>query len=47
MKRLVVEIDDALHKKIKMQALSADKSIKDYVRDLIKKDLENEKEQTQ
>ncbi len=44
MKRLVVEIDDDLHKKIKMQALSEDKSIKDYVKDVIKKDLSTKKE---
>lgn len=47
MKRLVVEIDDNLHKKIKLQALNEDKSIKDYVRDIIKEDLQKEKEQTQ
>lgn len=46
MKRLVVEIDDDLHKKIKLQALNEDKSIKDYVRDVIKEDLKKEKEQT-
>lgn len=46
MKRLVVEIDDDLHKKIKLQALTRDKSIKDYVRDVIKEDLQKEKEQT-
>lgn len=47
MKRLVVEIDDDLHKKIKLQALANDKSIKDYIRDVINHDLQKEKEQTQ
>lgn len=46
MKRLVVELDDDLHKKIKLQALNEDKSIKNYVRDVIRKDLQKQKEQT-
>lgn len=47
MKRLIVELDDALHKKVKMKALSEDKSMKDYIKDLVEKDLQKEKEQTQ
>lgn len=46
MKRLVVELDDALHKEVKMQALVEDKSMTDYVKDVIRKDLETKKEQT-
>jgi len=46
MKRLVVEIDDAFHREIKVQALSEDKTIKDYVRDVIRADLATKKEQT-
>lgn len=44
MKRLVIETVDELHKEIKMQALLKEKSIKDYVIDVIKEDLKKEKE---
>lgn len=40
MKRLVIELDDAMHKEIKMEAIKRDTSAKQYVTELIKKDLE-------
>lgn len=47
MKRIVIEIEDDFHKKIKLQAVAKDKTVKGYVLDLIKADLQKEKEQTQ
>ena len=47
MKRIVIEIEDDFHKKVKLQAVTKDKSVKGYILDLIKTDLEKEKEQTQ
>lgn len=47
MKRLIVDLEEVLHKQMKMQALQEDKSVKQYVTDVIKKDLETKKEQTQ
>lgn len=44
MKRVVVEMEDDFHKKMKLKAVSSDKSIKEYVKELIEKDLQNEKE---
>lgn len=44
MKRIVVEMEDDFHKKVKVKAVSSDKSMKDYVKELIEKDLQNEKE---
>ena len=40
MKQLIVKIDDELHKQLKYLAIDNDKSIKDYVTELIRKDLE-------
>lgn len=42
MKRVVIEFEESLHKKIKMQALQQDVSIKQYVTDLIISDLKAE-----
>ena len=47
MKRVTIILDDLLHKKAKIKAVERDKSFMQYVVDLIVKDLENEKEQTQ
>lgn len=45
MKRMVIEIkDDDFHYKIKEKAFRERKSIKDYVIDLIKKDLGEEEQ---
>ena len=40
------QIEDELHKKMKMQVITKDKSIKQYIIELIEKDLQKEKEQT-
>lgn len=47
MKRITVELDDDFHKKVKMQAVIKDISIKEYLRQLLESDLETKKEQTQ
>lgn len=47
MKRIVIELDDDLHREIKVRAVTSDRSIKTYVTDLIEQDLSKEKEQTQ
>lgn len=47
MKRLIVDLDEKLHKKMKMKALRDDKTVKQYITDLIAKDVETKKEQTQ
>lgn len=44
MKRLVIEIDDSLHKEAKLEAVKEEKSLKQYVLDLIKQDLDAKKE---
>ena len=38
MKRLVIEIDDSLHKEAKLEAVKEEKSLKQYVLDLIIQD---------
>lgn len=44
MKRMVVEIEDSLHKEIKFSALKQEKTIKQYVTDVLKeKIMQNEK----
>ncbi len=47
MKQVTVRLDDDLHKVAKIRAVMQDKSFMQYVVDLIKKDLEIKKEQTQ
>lgn len=44
MKRLIVDLEDGLHKQMKMQALREDKSVKQYITEIIKKDVETKKE---
>jgi len=44
MKRLIVDLEDSLHKQMKMQALREDKSVKQYITDIIKKDVKAKKE---
>ena len=43
MKQLTVRLDDDLHKAAKIRAVMQDKS---FMQDLIKKDLDNKKEQS-
>ena len=47
MKRLIVDIDEGLHKRMKIKALQDDKTVKQYITDLTAKDVETKKEQTQ
>lgn len=42
MKRLVIELDESLHKKIKTNAFNAEKTMKDYVLDIIKEKMRGE-----
>lgn len=44
MKTICVQVSEEFHKDIKMKALQEDKSIKQYVIELIEKDLKKEKE---
>lgn len=44
MKRLIVDLDEELHKEMKIKALQDDKTVKQYVTDLIRKDTETKKE---
>jgi hypothetical protein len=41
-----IVLEEHLHHQIKLQALNEGKTLKDYLTDLIKKDLETKKEQT-
>lgn len=43
MKRIAVELDDDFHKRVKMQAVIMDMSIKEYLSQLLEKDLETKK----
>lgn len=44
MKVVNIQIDDDLHKNMKMSALMQDKSVKQYLMDLIKKEIHTKKE---
>lgn len=44
MKRLVIEMDETLHKNVKIKAASEETPMKDYVKRLIINDLQKEKE---
>lgn len=46
MKTLNIKIPDELHTKMRLCAISAGKSAKQYVTELIQKDVETKKEQT-
>lgn len=43
MKQITIRIDDETHKKLKYLSVDIEKSINEYVVDLIKKDLEKRK----
>ena len=47
MKAIGFKVEDMLFKQIKFEALRQDKSVKEYITELIEKDLEAKKEQTQ
>lgn len=47
MKLLSVKIDDDLHKKLRLYAVNQERTVTDIVVELVKKELETKKEQTQ
>lgn len=44
MKRIGIELDDDIHKAVKLKLVQEDKSMKQYITELIEKDLQKEKE---
>lgn len=44
MKRLVVDMEESLHTAIKIEALKQGRSAKDYIIELVKKDLKEREE---
>lgn len=46
MKTINFQMDDELHKRLRMETVRQDKSIKQYVTELIQKDLESKNEQS-
>lgn len=42
MKRLVIEIDEDLHKEIRSSAFKSEKSIKRYVTEILQKEIQGE-----
>lgn len=47
MKRVGITLDDEVYKEAKLKAVQEDKTMKQYITELIEKDLQKEKEQTQ
>lgn len=47
MKTLHFQIEEELHKELRLKAIKEDKSIKQYVTELIQKSVKTKKEQTQ
>lgn len=47
MKRVGIVLDDDLYKKAKLKSVQEDKTMKEYISELISKDVETKKEQTQ
>ncbi len=47
MKRIGVAMDDDLHKRLRLYALNHDRTVTDIIVELVKKELETKKEQTQ
>lgn len=47
MKQITLKMDEKIHKAAKVKAVMQDKSFMQYVVDLIQRDLETKKEQTQ
>ena len=46
MKVINFQMEDGLHKRMRMETVLQDKSIKQYITELIQKDLESKKEQS-
>lgn len=44
MKSVAIKVDDEFHRRMKITATKKGKTIKEYVVELIKRDLQNEKE---
>lgn len=44
MKTINFQMNDELHKKMRIEAVRQDKSVKQYITELIEKDLQKEKE---
>lgn len=44
MKKIGIEMSNDLHKSIRIRAIELDKTVKDYILDLIKNDLETKKD---
>lgn len=44
MKRIGIILDDEVHKAVKMKIIQQDKTLKQYITELIEKDLQKEKE---
>lgn len=44
MKRIIVDLEEGLHKQMRIKALQDNKTIKRYITDLIIKDTETKKE---
>lgn len=47
MKIINFQMDDDLHKKMRIKAFCQDKSVRKYVTDLIEADIKDEKEKTE
>ena len=46
MKIINFQVNEELHKQMRLEAIRQDKSLKQYVTDLIQKDLDQQKEQS-
>lgn len=46
MKRVIIELEDDLHRKLKIFCFTRGVTLKNYVTECVKKDLETKKEQT-
>lgn len=46
MKIINFQVNEELHRQMRLEAIRQDKSLKQYVTDLIQKDLDNKKEQS-
>lgn len=46
MKRVIIELDENLHKQLKIFCFTQGITLKDYITGCVKKDLETKKEQT-
>lgn len=47
MKRIGIVLEDEVYKTVKMKLIQEEKTMKQYITNLIKRDLQKEKEQTQ